>query len=157
VNRKELKTRIEDILASVLYNASVRQGVYITKPKIKITKLRRYYARITLDDKGGATLKVSDLFLKFYDKDKDLADRFLKFIIGHEIAHAIQKEKYGLGTFMYSHPLAIEEQANKIAENITDITYEEFKYISNKFRDIIIDEKLKTIKRKYPTAKMKIV
>ena len=126
-SRKELKEKCETLLRELTYKAETYYGVPITFiPKVVVVRARRYYARIVQPKLNVPLIRVNQIFIDFYKADPILAEKALRFTLAHEVAHIVQRKQYGVGDMMLSHPLAIEEDANKKAEHISGITFEEF-------------------------------
>jgi len=124
-DRNSLRERAEEVVKELCYKAEMMYGVSLpTTPRIVITSARRYYARIVF--KVTYTIRVNNIFIDFYRADPITADNVLKFVLAHEIGHYVQMKKYGRMGFIASEPLALEEEANEIAESLTGISYDDF-------------------------------
>jgi hypothetical protein len=127
-DRASLKLRCEELLRELCYKAeSVFSVPIAVMPQVVITTARKYYARILQEKAAIPIIRVNELFVRFYKADPILADYALKFALAHEVAHIVQRKIYGIGGLMFSHPLAVEEEANKFAERISEIEFEDFR------------------------------
>jgi hypothetical protein len=126
-DRAELRERCEALLRELTYKAEMDYSVPIAvMPKVIITPARTYYARILQQKFAIPVIRVNSLFLDFYKANPIYAESALRFVLAHEVAHIVQRKKYGIGGLMLSHPLAVDEEANRIAERLTGMTFEEF-------------------------------
>jgi hypothetical protein len=126
-DRAELRERCESILRELTYKAEMDYSVPIAvTPKVIINPATIYYAKIMFERLAAPVIRVNSLFLDFYKANPIYAESALRFVLAHEVGHIVQRKMYGIGGLMLSHPLAVDEEANRIAERLTGMTVEEF-------------------------------
>jgi Zn-dependent peptidase ImmA (M78 family) len=117
--QKELENKVEFLVAKYCEKVGIKKlPVYFDKrSKSKLADFRSH-----TDSLGNVHPAIHinySLLEDIYNLNPEKADEFLEYAIAHEVAHAVQLEKYGLEGFAWKpQMLVIEPEADEIAYNL---------------------------------------
>jgi len=115
---------------------------YADKAKVPFTfsvvfrRFRRIWGR-SVHKAPVPIVVVNSWLIKFYEVDPNLTLIALRYVLAHEVAHFKQRVDKGLFYFMSTHPLAVQLEAERMAEELTGITRDQFGEALDKLAEVV--------------------
>jgi hypothetical protein len=130
--RTTIRVRVKELYENYSKRIARKLGIvdYEAKcPPINIVKSQRYYAKVFFTDSKPLRVNINEYLLDYYEIDPKQADIVLKYFLAHEVAHVIQRRKYGKE--MYKKPIEeIEKEAERLAREVSGISLWQFEKAS---------------------------